>query len=468
MPRLMRCQFCGLLQDEPAGVKDCTRCGGELAFEGAPPPEAAGNYLTVQMELDQVAAPPGRMVDRHLIVTLRTPKEVPHEQAAPASSGRPALNFAAVLDVSGSMAGEKLANAKEALRQAMLRLHAGDAVSMTVFSDKARVILPPSEMNEESRQVFLSAVQEMQAGGMTALDGGLATGIQQAAANMRPNNLALLLSDGLANVGETDLEKVGLRARQAREAGLVVSTLGVGLDYNEALMQNIASEGGGRFYHVRGAAEIATYLLGELGEIAALAARQAELHLTIPPGATLMAFSATYPVRQEQGQAVVSIGNVPCDTELEITLRLTLPGGRAGERASVEGALHYTSPVDRSLQAALNRVTVRYLDKAAITPGEGVVIPVVERVLEQMKAASVLEYSRASYRSAPEAARSAGQNVERIRAYATLLGEEAAAAYAAEVAQSLQAMAASPISSKAAVQAAHAVHRRSKDFKDNK
>jgi Ca-activated chloride channel homolog len=329
MSRLMRCLFCGQLQDEPQGVKACARCGGELAFEGAPPPEAAGNYLTVQMELDQVVASPGYMTDRHLIVTVRAPKDLPPDQILATPAGRPALNFAAVLDVSGSMAGDKLANAKEALRQALLRLHDGDALSLTIFSDEARSAMPPVELNDQTRQSFLSAVQEMRAGGMTALDGGLGLGIQHATRTQRPNNLVLLLSDGQANVGETDLERVGLRARQARQSGMVVSTLGVGMDYNEALMQNIASEGGGRFYHVSGAGQIGAYLAGELGEIASLAARKAELHLSIPSGATLVAFSATYPVRQEKGQAVVSIGDIPCDTELEITLRLTLPGGKA-------------------------------------------------------------------------------------------------------------------------------------------
>jgi hypothetical protein len=124
--------------------------------------------------------------------------------------------------------------------------------------------------------------------------------------------------------------------------------------------------------------------------------------------------------------------------------------------------------VDRHLLAPLNRVTVRFKDPTALTPGEGVVIPVVERVLEQiqMKAASVLQFSHASRQGGAEAARAAGENVERIRAYASLLGEEAAKAYAAEVDQSFHNMAASPASAKQAVQNAHFIHRGGKDFSD--
>ena len=50
MPRLMRCQYCGLLQDEPSGVKTCARCGGELAFEVEPPPDERASYVRAQME----------------------------------------------------------------------------------------------------------------------------------------------------------------------------------------------------------------------------------------------------------------------------------------------------------------------------------------------------------------------------------------------------------------------------------
>ena len=106
MAKLMRCPYCGLLQDEPSGVKTCARCGGALEYESQPPGQKT--YIQVQMELDQVAAPPDRNLERYLLVTVRTPREVPSEEAASTDAGRPPLNFTAVLDVSGSMRGEKL------------------------------------------------------------------------------------------------------------------------------------------------------------------------------------------------------------------------------------------------------------------------------------------------------------------------------------------------------------------------
>ncbi len=126
MAQLMRCPFCGLLQDEPAGIKECARCGGGLEYESLLPGKAT--YVQVQMELDQVAAPANQNVERYLLVTIRTPAKVPDGEAA-ASQQRPPVNFAAVLDVSGSMQGAKISQAKQAVERAVQYLHPGDVLS---------------------------------------------------------------------------------------------------------------------------------------------------------------------------------------------------------------------------------------------------------------------------------------------------------------------------------------------------
>jgi Ca-activated chloride channel family protein len=466
MPTLMRCQYCGLLQDEPSGVKACARCGGELEYEGLrPTADERGSYLTVQMELDQISAPSGRNCDRYLLVTIRTPAQVPAEQAAPTQSGRPPLNFCAILDVSGSMQGEKIAQAKEAVRQSLRYLREGDIFSMVTFSNEVRLAFEPRRVDQNTRQVVESALQETQAGGMTALDGGLRLGLEKATEAHLDTNLALLLSDGQANVGETDLEIVGQRGARARQAGVIVSTLGIGGDYNEALMAEIATQGGGRFYHLESAGQIPTYLTGELGEVASLAARETTLQLDLPAGATLVPMSAAYPAQQGGGKATVSIGDIPSETELEIPLRLALPTQAAGTRLSLEGSVAYRSPAGNLLSARLNRVTVRFVEHKEFHLQDGVVRPVAERVLGQMKASHVLGVSRAYARSAGDGERQAAVHIAELREYASKLGEDRALYEADEAAQTLGAMAASPFSAKASVAAAFIKQRSTKDFK---
>jgi len=416
------------------------------------------------MELDQVTAPAGRNCDRYLLVTLRTPAQVPSEQAAPTESGRPPLSFCAILDVSGSMQGEKIVQAKEAVRQTLRHLREGDVFSLVTFSSGVRTAFEPRRVDAHTRQVVESALHEINAGGMTALDGGLEVGLNKLSTQAQDTNLALLLSDGQANVGETDLEKVGQRGHAARQQGMIVSTLGVGQDYNEALMAEIATQGGGRFYHIQSAAQIAAYLTGELGEVASMAARGTTLHLDLPPGATLVPLSAAYPAQQGGGQASVTIGDIPSDTELEIPLRLTLPAQSAGTKLSLEGSVEYRSPAGNLLNSRLNRVTVRFVEQATFSLRDGVVLPVAERVLEQMKAANILGISRAYAMNAKEGQQKAEAQVAALREYAAKLGEERASYEADAAEQTLGFIASSPAAAKASVAAAFTKQRGSKDF----
>jgi Ca-activated chloride channel family protein len=467
MAKLMRCLYCGLLQDEPKGVKECSRCGGELAFEQAPMPGLSGSYLEVQMELDQVSAPAGQTLDRYLLVTLRAPKDIPSEQAAPTASGRPPVSFTAVIDVSGSMRGEKLEYTKQAVRQALRFLHDGDTISLAAFSDQPQLYLKPTLVNSETRQRIESVVAELQAGGMTALDGGLELGIQQALEQKLDTNLLLLLSDGQANIGETELEKVGQRASAASHQGLVVSTLGVGSDYNEALMTEISVQGRGRFYHVQAANQIVPYLTSELGEAADLAARQVQIQIHLPQGALLVPLSASYKAELVDGRAMISIGDIPRDLEVEIPLRLTLLTGKAGQRLSIEGEVSYTSPAGNLLTAPLNRVTVRMVAPEKFQLREGVVMPVAEQVARQMRAAQVLQYSRAMARSAPAEMQRAEQDRIKLRDYLGLLGQEVADKMVAEMDDDLYAVrAASPLAKSVmanAFQAQRFMRKRDKD-----
>jgi Ca-activated chloride channel family protein len=459
VPKLMRCIYCGLLQDEPPGVKTCARCGGELVFEQPPP---ARSYIQVQMELDQINAPADQIVDRHLVVTIQTPLHVPDREAAPTTSGREPMSFTAVLDVSGSMRGEKIEAAREAVRQALHRLHDGDIFSLVTFASGVQTVLEPRQVDGRLREKAEGILNQVSAGGQTALCGGLEAGIEAARARPQDTNLVLLLSDGQANVGETDLEKVGERAFQAHQSGITTSTLGVGSDYNEALMVEVAIQGGGRFYHVLHAPQIAPYVAGELGEVSALAARDATLHLTLPAGTGLRPFSSAYAV---SAQSAVSLGDIPVDTQLEVVLRLLLPPQPAGSRLPIEGSFTYRSPAGSELSAPLNIVTLRFVAPAAYDRREGAVVPVVERVLEQMKARSVLGAVRAAAiggRAAADEARSL--SVAELRDYASLLGDEAAEELAAEQEQVFAAMAAAPAAAKGAVSRAFSRQRSTKEF----
>jgi len=228
-------------------------------------------------------------------------------------------------------------------------------------------------------------------------------------------------------------------------------------------MAEIAIDGGGRFYHVDSADRIAAYLTGELGEMASLAARQVEVEIALPPGAALSTLSAAYPVRGP----VVSLGDVPLSTSLEVIVRLRLPPQAPGSRLAVESTLRYRSPLGTEIEAPLNRVTLRFEPEVRLARDEGVVKPVARRVLGHMRAAGVLATSRAATRGMDQARKQKQDQMAGLRSYAALLGEDEEGQNMLQESEEMLSDLAAPAPGAKAKQATHAAmrtHRGSKDF----
>ena len=177
-----------------------------------------------------------------------------------------------------------------------------------------------------------------------------------------------------------------------------------------------------------------------------------------------MPLTAAYPVQQSGDRAVVSVGDIPCDIELEIPQRLALLGQPEGTKLSVDGELTFQSPAGNAHRVPLNRVTVRFLSQPMFSPRQGVVGPVVERVLEQMRAVHVLEVARAIAHQPEIADRQADGLVWFYRSYAALLGEERAEKQAGRVMERFSALRTDQATSKRAVADAFMAVRASKKY----
>jgi len=110
---------------------------------------------------------------------------------------------------------------------------------------------------------------------------------------------------------------------------------------------------------------------------------------------------------------------------------------------------------------------MRFVEQSAFSVRDGVVVPVAERVLSQMRAANVLGVSRARAKSAAEGARWARAGMAALREYATLLGEERAVEEAEAMDATFASMRSAPRRAKEMVARAYSVQRSTKRF-DNK
>jgi hypothetical protein len=160
------------------------------------------------------------------------------------------LQLALVIDRSGSMSGEKLDIAKQSAIDMVQSLAENDRVGIVIYDDEVEVLQGLAEASEETERLL----RRVHCGGSTNLHGGWLQGVQL----LPGGGHVVLLSDGLANVGRfTDAASLALEAERAlRDRGVTTSTIGIGTDYDERLMTQMAQAGRGAHYFARTAASI--------------------------------------------------------------------------------------------------------------------------------------------------------------------------------------------------------------------
>lgn len=161
------------------------------------------------------------------------------------------LNLALVIDCSGSMAdADKMPFVKQSLRSFVESLAANDRVALVRYDDRARVIIPSREVGD-GRWID-RAISELAPGGSTNLHDGLVAGLEEVNRHYdaQRNNAVIILTDGIANVGVTEPAQIGLDARSYTEQGIHLSTIGLGNDFNDTLLSELAKQGQGAYHFI--------------------------------------------------------------------------------------------------------------------------------------------------------------------------------------------------------------------------
>lgn len=278
--------------------------------------------------------------DRTLIrPTFKSNRFVLAEIVAPSSrreQGRPQVNLAFVLDRSGSMSGDKIRLAKQAVEASIGRLHDDDRFAIVVYDEQIDVVVGTTRATAEARRLAVARLREIDARGSTNLGEGWLRGCEQVAAELSAEgvNRCLLLTDGLANQGITDPGELAVHARELRSRGVSTTTFGVGNDFDESLLQAMAAAGGGHFYYIAGAGSIEDLITSEVGETLDVVARDVVVQVTAPGGVSVEALSP-HPTREHGGQTEVIVGDLTADEQVSIVLRLNFPYGQLGHSTGV-------------------------------------------------------------------------------------------------------------------------------------
>jgi len=199
---------------------------------------------------------------------------------------REAMNVVFSLDTSGSMSGPPIARLRDTARAVAGQLREGDIVSMVTWNTSQNVLLEGHTVSGPADPVLVDLIDGLDADGGTDLNAGLVTAYALAQASFSKDriNRVVLISDGGANAGVTDLELIAANAQDSDDEGIYLVGVGVGDPYNyrDGLMDAVTDAGKGAYIFID-TEEEAQRMFGErFIQNMDVIARNVRMELTLP------------------------------------------------------------------------------------------------------------------------------------------------------------------------------------------
>lgn len=279
---------------------------------------------------------------------------------------RTPVNVAIVLDKSGSMTGDKLRKAKDAALASLERLGPNDIVSIIAYDHTVEVLVPATKISD--RSALRSTIERLSAGGNTALFAGVSKGAAEVRkfSDRQRVNRVILLSDGQANVGPSSPTELGNFGASLIKEGISVTTLGLGIDYNEDLMTQLARKSDGNHYFIENSADLARRFSYEFDDVLSVVAQEVTVRVTCAPGVR--------PIRvlgreaDITGQTVTTyVNQVYGNQEKYILLEVEVPAGRDGAiRNIAEVNVAYVNMATRTPDRISRAASARFTGSASL------------------------------------------------------------------------------------------------------
>jgi Ca-activated chloride channel family protein len=184
------------------------------------------------------------------------------------------------------MSGEKIAKAREAALEVVRRLAPDDIISLIAFDTEAETLVHAQRVGAD-RGRLESAICGIEPGGSTALYAGVARGAAEVRRFIDEANYVnriILVSDGVANVGPSSADDLGRLGASLVRSGISVTTVGLGLDFNEDLMTRLAQRSDGNTYFARYSSDLPRIFSAELGDLLNVVARRVVITIEFPDG----------------------------------------------------------------------------------------------------------------------------------------------------------------------------------------
>lgn len=319
----------------------CAGPGVALAAPGAPPaPAPAPLDITFDVDVGEPMMIAGQEQRAYIKITLGG-------FALPAQQQRSPINLSLVLDRSSSMSGDKLEKAKEAALMVVDRLQPDDVISLVTYDSAVEILVPATRAT--ARDVIREQIAALTPRGATALFAGVSHGLEELAKNLHPSrvNRMILLSDGQANVGPRSPNELGRLGEIAARQGISITTIGLGLGYNEDLMTQLAVRSDGNHAFAEDAGDLAKIFRLELGDILSVVAQDVQIDIDFAPGvAPVRAIGRDATIHGNK--AKVSLSQLYAKQQKHVLFEVKVPPGAAGKkRALADVAVSYANMISK-------------------------------------------------------------------------------------------------------------------------
>ena len=322
-------------------------------LDAAPASGISDPQVVCRVEIDRKVLPVNGSQRAIVKVTLDAPPP-------PQTRERPAVNLAIVLDRSGSMSGEKLNKAKDAAIEALRRLSPQDIFSLVVYDHNVRTIVPAQSAGNV--EWIEGRISNIRSGGNTALFGGVSQGAAEVRKNIRSEYVhrVILLSDGLANVGPSTPDDLGRLGTALIKENISVTTVGVGTDYNEDLMTQLAQNSDGNSYFVESSYDLPRIFASELGDVLSVVAKRVQLQIECPDGVRPLSIIGRQ--GRIRGRSVeLYLNQLYGSQEKYALVEVEIAGGSSGEQKDIAFAkLTYENPFTRKNESSTGQVNARF------------------------------------------------------------------------------------------------------------
>lgn len=238
---------------------------------------------------------------------------------------RAPLSLAVVLDTSGSMGGEKIEQAKSSVIELLREMHADDEIALIRYDSDSSVIQPLTRLGDV-RDDLIRRVRAIESGGGTNIPPALQKGLAQLEEAGRGRvRRVVLVSDGLDST-RAQAEEL---ARESARRGVTISSMGIGLDFDEAYMGGVARLGRGNFAFVKDTAALAGFLKREVQEGATTTIENAVARLSLPEGVRFVRAVGAEARPTEGGGVELAMGSLFAGDERRVIVELTgdIPAG---------------------------------------------------------------------------------------------------------------------------------------------